>query len=613
MYDVDHYLTDIKLKEAVPADDLVARTMAACEGARQRRQAKSRRIQAQRHIRLIALPAAAFLIIGILIGAFFFAPPIMPGQTATAYYTVDINPSIMLATDTYGKVLRISGHNDDAQAIIRAVDAVGEPVAAAIRGVIDACRLAGYLQDEQKYVLVGYFGDEDKNDQIIGSLQTSLEKDFGDLIDLLLVSGSLDEKQQADELHVSPALLKLSRLASHQLTDKVRIADLIEEVGQSHISELQAPQVEASLTPQGIQLSWQELNFKAMGYTGKVSYQIVAARTAREIENFSAKALETISFYTNEQQPMKYLVSPDVWPTEGGQTVYLAVYVQYHANLLVAGPAAVCQIPVNVKPTITPKATVTPVPTATPKPTATPVPTATPKPTRAPTATPKPTQKPTATPKPTAAAISYSVTGQIAGDQIELSWAKETAGDFSGYKVVASKTNPNPRYPDDGYLKYITDPNKTSLTLSAGMGGLEGGTSYYFSVTWLYQDGRKIAGNAVYLEVPLKPAPTPEPYLASQISGSITDKTVALSWDKISHSQFDGYKVMYSFSDPEPVYGDGSPYAYWITSAADTARSLDVTKLNGYSSGATVYFSISVLYDSHTIVKPGNVITFTVP
>ena len=175
--------------------------------------------------------------------------------------------------------------------------------------------------------------------------------------------------------------------------------------------------------------------------------------------------------------------------------------------------------------------------------------------------------------------------------------------------------NPEPKYPEDGYIQYITDPNKTSLVLSAGMGGLEGGAGYYFSVTWLYQDNRKIAGNAVFLEVPVKLTPTPEPYLASQISGSITDNIVALNWDKISHSQFEGYKVMYSFSDSEPVYGDGdsNAYAYWITDAADTNRSPDVTKLNGYSSGATVYFSISVLYDSHNVIQPGNVISFTAP
>ena len=70
---------------------------------------------------------------------------------------------------------------------------------------------------------------------------------------------------------------------------------------------------------------------------------------------------------------------------------------------------------------------------------------------------------------------------------------------------------------------------------------------------------------------------------------------------------------MYSFSDSEPVYGDGSPYAFWITQTDDTERVFDVTELNGYFSGATVYFSISVLYDNHKIIKPGNVIDFSVP
>ena len=40
-------------------------------------------------------------------------------------------------------------------------------------------------------------------------------------------------------------------------------------------------------------------------------------------------------------------------------------------------------------------------------------------------------------------------------------WKKYLRDDLKYYKVVRSKTNSNPVYPDDGYIFYSTDPDKT--------------------------------------------------------------------------------------------------------------------------------------------------------
>ena len=73
---------------------------------------------------------------------------------------------------------------------------------------------------------------------------------------------------------------------------------------------------------------------------------------------------------------------------------------------------------------------------------------------------------------------------------------------FAGYKVVASKTNPNPAYPGDGYIEWITDKNVTSLVVSGTYGStFTAGTSYYFSITVLYGDHTvKVPGNSIYLQ-----------------------------------------------------------------------------------------------------------------
>jgi hypothetical protein len=239
------------------------------------------------------------------------------------------------------------------------------------------------------------------------------------------------------------------------------------------------------------------------------------------------------------------------------------------------------------------------------------------------------------------------VGGKVSGEKIVLSWSAETAEGFQGYKVVASKTNPNPKYPDDGYLKYITERDKTSVSLSAGSCGLKGGTEYYFSVTYMFADGSAIAGSAVKLKVPKASGPDPtecptecpteaptecptecptdnpadcptecpteQPggdYASSSIHCSIDGAKVRLSWSKIEDPRFSGYKVVYSTSNPSPKYPNDC-YKYYITNAGDTGCSFDASEIG--CPGTVCYFSITVLYDGGNVKVPGNAISLTMP
>jgi hypothetical protein len=108
------------------------------------------------------------------------------------------------------------------------------------------------------------------------------------------------------------------------------------------------------------------------------------------------------------------------------------------------------------------------------------------------------------------------LTGNADGSEIRLNWNVITDSRFQGYKVVISKNNPNPAYPGDGYLYYITDRNQHTATVdttssynSGDFGGhLVPGQSYYFSITALYSD-RKVPGNTITLICPGAPAATP--------------------------------------------------------------------------------------------------------
>lgn len=78
---------------------------------------------------------------------------------------------------------------------------------------------------------------------------------------------------------------------------------------------------------------------------------------------------------------------------------------------------------------------------------------------------------------------------------------------LQGYKVVISKNNPAPKYPDDGYMFRITDRNRNYAIISSSdhynggdfSGYLQPGKTCYFSITAVYSDV-KVAGNAVVMD-----------------------------------------------------------------------------------------------------------------
>ncbi len=108
------------------------------------------------------------------------------------------------------------------------------------------------------------------------------------------------------------------------------------------------------------------------------------------------------------------------------------------------------------------------------------------------------------------------VTGQVEGAVVVLNWAVIPDADLSGYKVVISRNNPNPVYPADGYMFWITDRNVNHATIDnvthyngGDIGGyLQPGQSYYFSVTAVYNDGAKVAGNVIQLVFPTGETPS---------------------------------------------------------------------------------------------------------
>lgn len=590
MFDIDRYLGDITLKDMQPGEDVITNTKKRCEEEQTKQHLRQEAMKKVKKGLMIAVPAAAVLLIGVFLGAMLFSNAANAPQ-AVAFYTVDINPSLRVQVDSGNVVTSVNGQNDDAEAIVKKLDCVGRPVTDAIQQIIAAVKDAGYFNNGQRYVLIGCFAaDGTKVKGTLTDLQSKLESNFGGMIDLLIVSGSLEDMQTAEELKVSAGLLKLSQLADGvEVTGGEKVEEVATQVQTVNEPKYCAPDI-LSATPgkDGMTLKWDKLDFTKMGYAGKVKYGVAVGDTKEEVESMSATEVSPIEFYTYEDPELTATVK-----MEPGQTKYFAIYAHY-GDIVKRGNVKSATMPI-AEPTTSPKASVEPDP----------VKTDAPEPSKAP--------EPAETPLP-----AHAVSGRVSGEKVVLYWSAETAENFQGYKVVASRTNPNPKYPEDSYLKYITDPGKTSISLSAGSYGLKGGVTYYFSVTYLFSDGTTIAGNAVKLKVPAKdtePEPTDKPsgdYASSNISGSIDGVNIHLSWDRINDSRFEGYKVVYSFTNASPKYPDDK-YKFYITDSGDTGRSFNATELKGFTPGAACYFSITVLYEGGDVKVPGNVVTLTMP
>jgi hypothetical protein len=292
----------------------------------------------------------------------------------------------------------------------------------------------------------------------------------------------------------------------------------------------------------------------------------------------------------------------------------------------------------------TPTQTVTASLTTTPEPTPTGTPTQTPTPTPSPTVTPTPT--PTPSPTATPAFTVPVVSGTAAGSTIALAWNAIPDPDLQGYKVVVSKTKPSPKYPDDGYMYWITDRNQnyatldtTSLYTGGDIGGtLQPGQKYNISITAVYS-GSTVAGNTLTMTMPgtVTTTATPTPtvttaattvattattapaYTVPSVTAQVSGTTVVMNWQKSMENDFVGYKVVISKNKDNPVYpADG--YMFWITNRDTTSAIITSTDnyqggdIGGHLQPGTSYaFSVTAIYGPSWIKVAGNSVRLTFP
>ncbi len=97
----------------------------------------------------------------------------------------------------------------------------------------------------------------------------------------------------------------------------------------------------------------------------------------------------------------------------------------------------------------------------------------------------------------------------VTDGKLVIEWGDVSLIGLQGYKIVASKSNPAPIYPGDGYAFWITNLTTHRKEVMSGnsynggdLGGeFVSGESYYISVTAVYSD-MKVPGNSVQITMP---------------------------------------------------------------------------------------------------------------
>jgi len=209
------------------------------------------------------------------------------------------------------------------------------------------------------------------------------------------------------------------------------------------------------------------------------------------------------------------------------------------------------------------------------------------------------------------------VTAAEENGRLVLRWNKIDSPKFRGYRVIASKGDSTPSYPDDGYLYSITDKNRTYAVIDNSTAYTDGdfgnyftkGERYYFSVTAVYED-KNVAGNAV--RVKYNGAENPEAYVVPVITAAEENGKLVLRWNKIDSSKLISYRVVASKNDSTPSYPDNG-YLYSITDKNRNYAVIDNTTaysdgdFGGYFvNGEKYYFNITAVYEDRIIA--GNTI-----
>lgn len=570
---------------------------------------------------------AAIAIIAVLLAQFLYRAN--QDVRTVAWVDLDVNPSIRLELDARTLVRGAEALNDDATGILSQLSLSGMTLEDAVAAILEAYAAGSGDATGRHVLLASAVSGEGMTEREFGERAESLALQLEEIAksERILSLGYAPEVVEADMDVLAAAKkngLSISREMAYEKTGAGETPDRFRTAAVVDIAGALAPETAAV----------------AAGGTGETSGVTAGSDTSPETvapsgpdgrqgetrESTQPGASDSTAADARQGAHDEGAASPDA--TGGSTPGTTRDGTAHQEDSEHRGETATAGA---TPPSTSPKPTVSPSPESDDKP--------------APTATAKPTAKPTPAPtaKP-AAVVKATVAAKAGSDRVTLSWNRVSGSGFKYYKVVLSKDDSTPAYPENGYLEAISDISRTSCEVKAGEdynggdfdGRVEAGETYYASITAVYEDS-KVAGNVVRITIPAGASDeaeddedsaddasddhvdddhaTPDQTLA--VKAASVEGGVKLAWNGLTGDSFHYYKVVVSQSNSHPSYPDDGYYVY-LTDIGQTR--FFISDPQGYQggdfggtliSGQTYWFSITAVFDDRKII--GNAVQVTWP
>lgn len=169
-----------------------------------------------------ALASFIFILIG---GILFFNNP-------TSYVSIDINPSIMISTNVFDKVVKVESLNESASEIIKDLNLYGKNVVDAVNEIVDSATKLDYIKEEAEdnaILVTTYCDNEQKRNEIQEQIHNKLNQNLNSKgIKSLIIDTELTEEdaKKANEYGVSKAKILFVKKAIEQ-NPELKFEDLI--------------------------------------------------------------------------------------------------------------------------------------------------------------------------------------------------------------------------------------------------------------------------------------------------------------------------------------------------------------------------------------------------
>lgn len=600
--------------------------------------------------------AVLLLIIGAIAGIGALnskdeVPETIFDSNCTALVSVDINPSIEIEVNKDNKIIKVISKNEDGATVIKDLDLLEKDVLDGVNEIIEKSDLLGFIKDGAEVILVSAASYDGAREEYVNELKDILNTIEGSEEDKIIMTLYIDDDtvvkdakdnelsigkqyllEYAESHNLSVSQEEIQELTIENILERLDISDSVpeetkevvlegetekesEETTTEKVTEKATEKTTEKETEKVIEETTEklEINYelaasevdggiyfkwtKAPSSNGFKYYKIVASKsdsTPIYPENgyalyitdtgYVEKVIKTGASYTNG----------DFSKFEGGETYYFSITYVYEDNKFVSNTIKI-KMPVNKEEETTTQTQVSYI-------------------------------TPILAIGTGDGTVKFSWT-KIGTDPIKVNGIKYSG--FKYYKVVASKTDSTPVYPDNGYIYYTSDMSKGSWAPLAENMGLESGETYYFAITYVFENG-KFTSNTIKKTIPVYKEESEEIEVL-EISPVMTIKTSAeglgVSWTALTSSEsviykgtqykgFKYYKVVASKSDSTPEYPENG----YVTYTNDISKSYyTITKGMAYNngdfsqfqSGETYYISITYFFESGKFTS--NVIKTTCP